>query len=595
MKDPDWDEWVARLLERAPDTRRYRQFYERVDRHFPGWATVLLDPRFRRWASTIDTADGACMLGRLYACWDDMLHGDRDFAVLLRLCVTGMNASSRKPTPLQRLLRRLPEQPLRRTIPLFLGKYELLALLGRGGNGEVYLTWSRETTAIYALKLIRRDHLGDGAARAAFRNEAETWISMGDHPNIAKAYFYEETDGHLAVTMAFVEGRDGTGPSLADKIAHDRISEAQAAQWFLNVANGLAFAYQAGIKAHRDIKPANILITRDGVAQVSDFGLALSKCIAASIVHVAGTPVYMAPEQFRPGQSAGIVSDLYSLGASLYEVLSGGRLPFMPRNSNVPMATFIAQLREMQVHSRPAPLDSPYWPLLARCLATRPEDRFHDIGEFSVALAEVAAARGHPVPAAPVQKTDLWTLRDQGNTFMRLGKYEEAIRVFDEFLAIMPDEGAGLNRACCLENVGRYQEAMKFYEHLMKRDDEAGLINGSNCLAHLKQPDRAMECAQRATALYPNSKSAWITLGNRFYAGNLWREAIAAYANAGRLSPQDPTPLYNAGLAALALNDSASALAFFTRFMDVAPPDDARCDYVLRAKNRLKGNQPGGS
>lgn len=525
------------------------------------------------------------MFDRLHACWDNMLYGDRDFAVLLRLCAAEMTASSSQPTRLQRLLRRAPAEAPRPPIPLFLGKYELLAMLGRGGNGEVYLAWSRETEAIYALKVIRRDLAGNVEVRAAFRKEAEIWISMGDHPNIAKAYFYEEVDGHLVVAMAFVEGRDEIGPSLADKIAHDRVSEAQVAQWFLNVADGLSFSYQAGIKAHRDIKPANILI-RDGVAQVTDFGLAIP--IGRSDDQVAGTPLYMAPELFLPGAGALGGADLYSLGASLYEVLSGGRLPFMPRNSEVPMAAYIAQLRELQIHSRPATLETPFWPIIQRCLAARPENRFRDIGTFRAALVDIASARGHAAPPAPVQKTDLWTLRDQGNTLMRLGKYEEAIRLFDEFLAIMPSEAAALNRACCLENLGRYEEAMEFYEYLMKRDDEAGLVNGSNCLAHLKQPDRALACAERAATLYPKSELAWIALGNRLYAARQWKEAIAAYERAESAHPGAATPLYNAGLAALALGDTASALTYFNRFLLVSAPDDSRREFSNRTRIQLE-------
>jgi hypothetical protein len=120
------------------------------------------------------------------------------------------------------------------------------------------------------------------------------------------------------------------------------------------------------------------------------------------------------------------------------------------------MPELLAELRSMHLHARPRELDTEFWPVIARCLAKDPAARFADVTQFREALMQIVTPLGHVMPNPPTVELDIWTLRDQGNTLMRLRQYEEAIRAFDTFLAHFPDGAAALNRAYCLENLGQY-------------------------------------------------------------------------------------------------------------------------------------------
>ena len=475
-------------------------------------------------------------------------------------------------------------------------KYEVLCFLGRGGNGEVYLVWSRETTSLCALKTIRTELALESGVRQSFRNEARAWIRLGEHPNIAKAFFFEEVGPRLYITMAFVEGDDrGGGPSLADQIAAGPVSLGDVCLWFCQVADGLAHAYAGGIRAHRDIKPGNVLIGRDNVARVSDFGLAVTPevILAGAAGDAAGTPLFMAPEQFSGATSYDQRSDLYSLGVSLYQAASGGAFPFTPAFSpRTPEALrrYYFEIRRMHEEAEPKRLASPLWPVIERCLRKRPAHRFANIEGFRSALVEVMRRQGFDPPERSQATKDFWVLRDQGNSLMRLGNYEEAIKAFDGFLAVLPFEGsAKFNRAVCLENLGRYAKAFEVYESVASRGEVGGLVNGSNCLVKLGRTDAALAYAKRAVDVAPSDLDCWISLGNATYALARWEDAVRAYSAAHKLDRSAPTPAYNLGLAAERAGALEVARQAHSVFLKLALPDDSRRAHSEEVLRRLKG------
>jgi serine/threonine protein kinase/tetratricopeptide (TPR) repeat protein len=205
-----------------------------------------------------------------------------------------------------------------------INQFELLAELGRGGMGVVYKARHRQLNRIVALKMIGAGEQAGDEVRQRFLVEAEA-IARIHHPNIVQIYDIGEADGRPFVSLEMLEGG-----SLADRLKGTTQPGRAAARLVATLASAVDAAHQAGI-VHRDLKPPNVLFDRDGTPKITDFGLA--KRLEVDEGHtrtgqVMGTPCYMAPEQARGEvHRIGPATDIYALGAILYEMLTG-RPPF---------------------------------------------------------------------------------------------------------------------------------------------------------------------------------------------------------------------------------------------------------------------------
>lgn len=208
--------------------------------------------------------------------------------------------------------------------------YEVLAVLGRGGHGIVYRVRHLQLKRVAALKMLLTGQYATPAELARFMREAEA-IAALQHPNIVQIYDIGEVDGRPYFTMELVGGG-----SLAQKLGGVPQPAREAASITEALANAIHTAHRAGI-IHRDVKPANILLTADGTPKITDFGLARffegQPDVTLGPAKV-GTPSYMAPEQVigEPG-TVGPSADIYALGATLYELLTG-RPPFRADSSS---------------------------------------------------------------------------------------------------------------------------------------------------------------------------------------------------------------------------------------------------------------------
>jgi len=204
-------------------------------------------------------------------------------------------------------------------VTLARGRYRIEHELGRGGMATVYLARDVELDRPVAIKLLAQHLVGDEAFLERFVREARLAGRLA-HPNVVRVYDAGDADGRPFIVMEYVRGDSLAGPG--------RSSAARAVDVGIQACAGLQHAHDAGI-VHRDIKPANLLVRDDGVLKIADFGIARA---AESTRHtqigtVLGTAAYLAPEQVAGGEATA-ASDVYALGAVLYELLTG-RPPYV--------------------------------------------------------------------------------------------------------------------------------------------------------------------------------------------------------------------------------------------------------------------------
>ena len=201
---------------------------------------------------------------------------------------------------------------------LIAGRYRIIALLGKGGMGEVYRADDLTLGQQVAVKFLPDEAASDEGLLERFRNEVRMARRVS-HPNVCRVYDVGEVDGQTFYTMEYVDGEDLS--SLLRRIG--RLPQDKAIEIARQLCAGLAAAHTKGV-LHRDLKPANIMLDGRGQAVIMDFGLAgISDDIRGAEIR-SGTPAYMAPEQLA-GQEVSPRSDLYSLGLVLYEVFTGKR------------------------------------------------------------------------------------------------------------------------------------------------------------------------------------------------------------------------------------------------------------------------------
>jgi eukaryotic-like serine/threonine-protein kinase len=275
--------------------------------------------------------------------------------------------------------------------------YEVRALAGRGGMGLVYRAWDADLEREVALKLLPLHVKDDPAARDRFVHEARA-ASAHDHPNICTVYEVDQLDdGALFIAMKWYDGE-----SLRDCIARGPLPVEQALGVAAQVARGLQAAHARRI-VHRDIKPGNVLITSGGVAKILDFGLVKSLDIDLTGTDSAlGTAAYMSPEQAR-GEKVDARTDLWSLGVTLHEMLTGERAFRGEYNLAVMHAI---------LHDEPAPLPSEVpaavSTIVNRCLRKDRNARYGSAAELLADLENVCASNAEPAHPRSQHRLRLW-------------------------------------------------------------------------------------------------------------------------------------------------------------------------------------------
>jgi Tol biopolymer transport system component len=285
--------------------------------------------------------------------------------------------------------------------------YEVSALLGAGGMGEVYRATDTKLKREVALKILPKQFASDPSRLARFEREAQVLASL-NHPNIGAIYGVEHADGIRFLVLELVEG-----PTIADRLASGPIPVPEALRIATQIAEATEAAHEKGV-IHRDLKPGNVKLTPDGKVKVLDFGLAKALGDPEPPVDpansptmtmqetragiVLGTAAYMSPEQAQ-GKTADKRADIWAFGVIVYEILTGKRL-FEGKTVSHIIVHVMEQEPDWSVLP---PLPPGVKELLQRCLQKDAAQRLRDIGDIRVLLQSAITQPVAVRPAAPKQ------------------------------------------------------------------------------------------------------------------------------------------------------------------------------------------------
>ncbi|MFM7151338.1 MAG: serine/threonine-protein kinase [Gemmataceae bacterium] len=283
------------------------------------------------------------------------------------------------------------------------GNYDLLEKIAEGGMGAIYRGKDRRTGQIVAIKIMPPHMAANPTLLKRFEQEFRA-ASRLDHPNIVRALDYDDSGPAPFLVMEFVDGE-----SLGRKIERDgRVNEGDAIRIIGQVAQGLHRAHKLNL-VHRDVKPDNILLDNNGTAKLADLGLVKETEADLNLTKTGrglGTPHFMAPEQFRDAKNADIRCDIYSLGATMYQLVTG-ELPF---KSTGPLEAWMKKIQNDLREPKeivPTLSERINWAIL-RAMSADPEQRPRSCREFIEDLT------GHTTRkvnlSRPGSNSDLWYL-----------------------------------------------------------------------------------------------------------------------------------------------------------------------------------------
>ena len=478
-------------------------------------------------------------------------------------------------------------------------KYEVHGVLGAGGFGVVYLVYDHDSQTVYALKTFRDEFLHDGRTRELFRREAGIWVNLERHPYLVRAYLVDERGGRLYIAMEYIAPGEEGPNSLELQLRQEPPDLPQSLRWSIQFCHGMEYAYSKGVRCHRDIKPANIMIGRDRLIKITDFGLAgvltgstltgeaASKTGDTMVglpngtmeSGIYGTSTYMAPEQFVNAGACDERSDVYSFGVVLYQMASHGKLPFLapwPRDdSEGEIVRFWRETRRLHTEAPVPKVNSLLFPVVEHCLKKEPSMRYQSFGELRSDLEPLLKrVTGEEVTPPPPTELRAWEWSNKGMSLGSLGRHEEAIRCYDRALEFDPQYAHALtNKGTSLHCLGLFEEAIRCYDHALQfdpRDSYAWIDKGATLIV-LGRYEEAVNCCDRALELNPRSAGTWSNKGGCFTNLSRYEEAAECYKRALEIDPLCEGAWGNKGTNLHSLGRYEEAIDCYDRALELDP------------------------
>ncbi|HMD80738.1 MAG TPA: serine/threonine-protein kinase, partial [Anaerolineales bacterium] len=494
-----------------------------------------------------------------------------------------------------------------------------------GGMGLIYICRDTKTDQPVALKTFQPKYLPNRAARDRFLREGTAWVDLGSHPHIVRCYEvkYDDPTAFLILELIAKE-QELKDASLRSWMSAPMPVE-QALLFAIQIARGMQHAAEKipGF-VHRDLKPENVLVGADKLPgtninrlRVTDFGLVkivtenaadLSdgdkddlKIRRVQFTQGAGSPLYMAPEQWKKGKPVGAYTDVYALGCILYDMLTGWRAPSGIKMKELPAAHASGKLRPF-----PRNLPKPVYALLERSLVADAEKRYQDWKEVTTALEGAYAGLG--VGRVPEQigqegkdtaerQSVASSYNEMGASYAHMGKAQVALGYFKKAMGIFRKlrdqhgEGASLrNLGNAYAALGNMTSALDYYEKSLTIARKVGdRRREANVLGNMGEVYRNLGDVQRAISYYEQYLAIAQEIGNRREEGNALGSLGLAYAALGEVESAvsyyeqylaiareigdrrgEGNALGNLGNAYAARGDPQSALNHYNQYLVIA-------------------------
>jgi len=299
------------------------------------------------------------------------------------------------------------------------GKYKIYDKVGSGGMATVYLARNLNTNEIVAIKILHSEYAENENFVKRFLKEAEIAVKM-KHENIAQVLDFGKDEDTYFIAMEYVQGK------TLSKILEEkgRLPYEEVVRIASEVAKALSYAHSKGLIAHRDIKPQNIMLTANGKVKVMDFGIA--KLVGGEGLtatdSILGTPFYMSPEQAK-GQSVDIRSDLYALGITMYQMLTG-KVPF---DGETPWSVISSHLTKevppINLEDVPEKLKK----IILKLLEKDPQKRYHNPEELLNDLSEISESKTIPQEISEIEKGKTVILKNEEISQVKDNKVDETV------------------------------------------------------------------------------------------------------------------------------------------------------------------------
>ena len=522
------------MLSRSELKARNRRVFHYLDVRLPQWMNIVKNKELIKWLLTLNPTTQTQRGKILIDAWD--WRDEKTLATLFQLFLDHQKGKRlcQYGTSISGINHRIGD--------LIFDDYEIIDLLGVGGFGEVFLTYSHNQNVLsfQALKVMKAGKINP-ESRTRFETEARLLLSLDDSPFIVPARFIEVREHEVALAMDYIAPDQFGRTTLAEHIRSGRVPIEKQIRWAIECCAGLAVAYRSGVKAHRDIKPANILIDDAHTARITDFGIAslglLPGCPRPSSLidedrnlearktmrgTSFGTPAYMAPEQFFDAYGCDVRSDIYSLGVTLFELSQGG-LPFVPHlDGQIDGDLIFSTLARMHAQVQLPRIETPLYPVIAKCCAKQPGNRYQSIAELQEALSQMAPTIGVTLPEKRHQEPSILDrynkLANQAVAHARFGEHEKAIPLYREAMKIFDLGQAAFDLGLSLQALGRYQEALDAYLSLRSDRTIDVEISIGYCKVKLNGWKEALPHYKKATELEPSNFNAWENLAFGYIA-----------------------------------------------------------------------------